>query len=916
MTALNARIQFNMTTGKMQKVSEKLSSGYKINRAADDAAGLSISEKMRRQIRGLTRGSQNVQDGISLTQVADGALNEIHVMIHRISELAVQSANGTNSEKDREALQQEVSQIKKEITRTFNTTDFNGMSLFRCPYVLGVSDNPHPNDIQMFNINTSGNQVTGSGGLIFNSKRYTWGEMGADVVNGIFQSDFETSFIGDDGGDITLKANKGDTVADIERYYQVTSDEEGVYVNNVPAARWPETSASGKWTGADTIIIDDNSYSFTYNGIDVSFTADDGDDRETVIERLNPDPLAEGWSMYFTVKAIPGVTYESAVKSQGGTMILDVKESNKHDIANYTYKLSADEDGVTVLQTNGNDGIAHRKIAWSEFVNVDTGEHFRFSDWGDTDEGSNPQTFDSLATYRYTDNTSTDMETPLSFTFTVKDEASKQGIIAGLNNITLSGGDVSAPLKIQGDADKGAVIIGARKFDFELQRDMLGRTFDDAMSPIEGTIIRTRVDLGTVNTYIKTHTMKELYVNKITEEYDENNQLISTNSEYVSLTNQQASDSYEYTDSVTGHKIREYYENNTGTFSFYYDNGSSKVSAYSYISSGIYGRDDSGATIGNDDEHLGYSEASLGSDGQKYIITSTGSSVDLVFNAFKYVYEYTNPSGEVVLNGEGYIEAGSPDFQENDFHIDSKVGVKDWKGRDVDTSDEKFNGPYVKTYGPPYRYGTAFARDEAWLTQDGSSRMGPSISVSYNNAYDSPDGSGSALSIVHTYIYPTAEATRTFTKYATNRGASYRTDYESISAPPPQKSLNIQSGPNMDDGIELTWDGMSLSTIALGGANVSTENGAVHTLSLTGRAIEIVSQARSRFGAYQNRLEHTMASIDNTAENVQAAESRIRDADLAKEMVEYFKHRTLEQVGESMISQANQSQQGVLNLLQ
>lgn len=99
-TAMNANRMLGLTTGSLSKSTEKLSSGYKINRAADDAAGLSISEKMRKQIRGLSQASTNAEDGISCVQTAEGALNEIHSMLQRMNELAVQSANGTNSESD------------------------------------------------------------------------------------------------------------------------------------------------------------------------------------------------------------------------------------------------------------------------------------------------------------------------------------------------------------------------------------------------------------------------------------------------------------------------------------------------------------------------------------------------------------------------------------------------------------------------------------------------------------------------------------------------------------------------------------------------------------------------------------------------------------------------------------------------
>ena len=125
LTAMNSNRMLGLTTASQAKSTEKLSSGYKINRAADDAAGLSISEKMRKQIRGLTQASANAQDGISTVQTAEGALNEVQDMLQRMNELAVKSSNGTNSEDDREYIQNEIDQLTTEIDRVSTTTKFN-----------------------------------------------------------------------------------------------------------------------------------------------------------------------------------------------------------------------------------------------------------------------------------------------------------------------------------------------------------------------------------------------------------------------------------------------------------------------------------------------------------------------------------------------------------------------------------------------------------------------------------------------------------------------------------------------------------------------------------------------------------------------------------------------------------------------
>ena len=131
MQAMNANRMLNVTTTQQSKATEKLSSGYKINRAADDAAGLSISEKMRKQIKGLDQASTNAQDGISAVQTAEGALTEVHSMLQRMNELAVQAANGTNSESDRSSIQDEIDQLTTEIDRVSETTKFNETYLLK-----------------------------------------------------------------------------------------------------------------------------------------------------------------------------------------------------------------------------------------------------------------------------------------------------------------------------------------------------------------------------------------------------------------------------------------------------------------------------------------------------------------------------------------------------------------------------------------------------------------------------------------------------------------------------------------------------------------------------------------------------------------------------------------------------------------
>lgn len=129
--AMNANRMLNINAKASSGSTEKLSSGYRVNRAADDAAGLAISEKMRKQIRGLTQGSRNAEDGISCVQTAEGALAEVQDMLQRMNELAVQAANGTNSVTDRKYIQDEIDQLVTEIDRVSETTKFNETYLLK-----------------------------------------------------------------------------------------------------------------------------------------------------------------------------------------------------------------------------------------------------------------------------------------------------------------------------------------------------------------------------------------------------------------------------------------------------------------------------------------------------------------------------------------------------------------------------------------------------------------------------------------------------------------------------------------------------------------------------------------------------------------------------------------------------------------
>ena len=166
LTAMNSNRMLGITQKSQAKATEKLSSGYKINRAADDAAGLSISEKMRKQIRGLTQASANAQDGISAVQTAEGALTEVHDMLQRMNELAVKAANGTNSKDDRDYIQAEVDQLVVEIDRVATTTKFNETYLLKGTNGTDVGKLSFKDASKATGLKTDGSDAFDSDGIV------------------------------------------------------------------------------------------------------------------------------------------------------------------------------------------------------------------------------------------------------------------------------------------------------------------------------------------------------------------------------------------------------------------------------------------------------------------------------------------------------------------------------------------------------------------------------------------------------------------------------------------------------------------------------------------------------------------------------------------------------------------------------
>ena len=938
MQSMFTQRQLGITGKSKSKSMEKLSSGYKINRAADDAAGLTISEKMRSLIRGLDKASENIQDGISFLQVGEGALGEVHDMIHRITELAIKSSNGTNTDQDREALDAEVQQIKKEMSRIYNSTEFNTLAIFKAPYIPDIDG--QPNDYELFN----GSNGSTPAGVLINHKRYTWDELGAPA--GVQNTDWvkEIKDSGNPDEIIRFKINAGDTRDKIHRVYIMEADDTGIKINGLYSGKWNDGSIQKSGT----------TYSWSYRGMDLSFSAEEGDSLSDIISKLNGDGITvNSWD------AIPaGADSKKAVSSSQDSMRINVTNDNKADIARWTYQIRADETGVGLVQTYGNDGLNHTKTNWGSFTNQNGGETFPISDWGTENEGANPVTLDSSAQYKYKDSASgKGLVDGIAFTFDFPtSEVNKDQAIVGLTQ-NLNGSSVNSPIASV-TSSSGARVTGYGGLNsFEFQRDQLLRDFGStgSSSAMNLTVERTLVSDGTVSDHELRLELSAAYAKKLLHtlkyyEYTYSDTPISTTfygtdgTTEINEADLPAGAHYDLTapegftridgDTVAGYGYdantgldanwkAEYHdsdspdnygkvvtreildENNsligyakltyreTRTYhidkTISYETVNGNIKNYVQDGSGGY-REESNSTYyimdsAGDSTSTGgdkYRTASASDTGQRYVQTGDDWIATDSYDLYHYTYSAKNSAGTTVMSA-----SNSSTF----INTNTTAGT-------ITIRDD--NGNRVTYYSEN--------NDRVLNTQIGN---GPGKYI--NLKYDATAGASSKTNTLT--VTPSGEAYRTFTKDARSAGAASDTNL-TVKVNPPQKVLNIQAGALKGQVITLEWPALTNSIVGISGAKVSSVGTSLATIAMAEDALDTISKVRSGFGAMQNRLESAYRIDRNTQENTQAAESLIRDTDMAKEAVKNAKENILLQAGTAMLSQANQSKQGILTLLQ
>lgn len=1012
--AINASRQYQINANKKAKDTEKLSSGYRINRAADDAAGLQISEKMRRQIRGLDRGLQNTMEGVSFIQVADGAMNEAHDMIQRISELSIQAANGTNSDSDREAIDHEIQQIKDAIDQIGEHTVFNEMKVFEGDYAT-MNIEGELKDLQLFD--ATYDNATGKvtyGGFIFHGTRVSWDTINPDLVSfnpstgkQVFHGGSFTYQIPGTSYQFIFLSKDGEGSPQIVRTLNVFADESGVFIDgehigwqdvkDEDGASFSKSNAhSGDW------YID-------YEGVKVHFflgtKIKNEHDMAKAINACRQGKISYTWQSEIT-----GQYSEQAVNMRMDRLqIHDDISATIHVPEDVCYTLragkneAADEDGVWLERADG--------------TRIDGS----FRSWKDMGilSWENGSYINNSFTYTYSDEDG-DSDTYISFDYYLSDVTSVDSVIDGLDGVLIHGQsfqtnystDVECELdsnilKMKSRANNHLTYeeekLAGRHFDDKFAEDVLAENiaYDKTNNAANlkykdaggNDLIDFQGDTSAMSDKFKNDMYKYLeYILKLKEKaalagqdpqkealrpgnlmdlvgsgnittsgyfdsivtIDENNMTMSdgsgfykpgvSGSQYPTAFIDFSNLGNTFTlDDLIGLGFNSTCKTCDNHYSIAFISGSAQkqtANGYGYN----YTSKDNNYILEIDIESLKANGVTDGVDLAKAIVEITSECYD--FHYTQYAAEGTRLY--VYDNREQNSEAPAATFDTKPFDYelnvnDYNLALKTDDGRNIDLTytydfgdavddvvvemkEDPTNGDYVridlidgshyfKKYDPADTSMAGLKRykmDVTYKNQNGSNAASLDEMIADYTNY--------ALEKMLTKTNVSMDATDyTYLNMLgdENPNVAIGANWEStiVESTDENEGIRIQNSAQFGDEIKIPRICLNSYVLNLDRAGAKTEQQALKTIKYTDYALAFLSKERSLYGAYQNRLEHTYKANSNTRENLQDAESKIRDTDMAEQMVSYALHNIVEQAAQSMLAQANHISDWVLQLL-
>lgn len=723
--AMNSQRQLSIVSGTVSKNAEKLSSGYKINRAADDAAGLSISEKMRRQIRGLTKATENAEDGISMVQIADGALSEVQDMLQRMNELCVQAANGTNAISDRQNIQDEVSQLITEIDRVAETTKFNET------YLLNGS------------LSKGGRGVYN---LAINNRKF-------EAIKDKYFDDKE-------------RIRREEEERRRKREEETWTALNGEYAGQKVSA---ETVANTK--GIKLVYIQDQVITTQIPGQDANIpnagaTADGYADLKNKLQNeIVPNAVEE------IIKA-----YAPAFDFLKGSSIgIGLRLAHTGDPVSGGGKLEKDTLAYVGIGhwSYADDTVLDNRLYYQLCVNLDN-----------TNQGN------------LTDQIRNELEVTIvhEMMHAFMDEALTNGMIGVVN----------------GKDDQSDQF--PKWFKEGMAQTAAGGYYDHNDWVNGGLKINPGSSLSDIQTALQNDPIGG------------------------------------------GSNASNYGSGYLACMYLGYLAGNKALSATG-IKSGL-------AKI------LG--DIRGGESLQEVIKKLTGETTIGAFEAGfagnTRVQQFVQDLTKLVDKGTGGVVG---DLKKTDNILDdtNNPGVSLFR---LDIKNDTVVNDYPKDY-------EVFVGGSATNVGKGGSTGVTGGSV----PWDKP------LQI--------AAGRKTITGFGS--------------------AIHAGTDADMNNKIHIYIDAMDAASIGVDQVDVRTEDLATLSIERVGLALSMVSAQRSELGACQNRLDHTISNLDNVVENTTASESQIRDSDMAKEMVAYSNANILQQAGQAMLAQMNQSSQGVLSLI-
>lgn len=993
--------QLNITTKNKSKAVEKLSSGYRVNRAADDAAGLSISEKMRYQIRGLDRGSKNTEEGISFIQVADGAMQEIHSMIQRIRELSVQASNDTNTTSDKQCINEEIKHIRNEINRVCADTEFNNQPVFENSAV-SIEIGRRPEDLQIFDAtyDDGTGQVT-YGGFIFHGERLTWDMIDPDMVKTdtitgeqIFLGGDYTYTDQDTGYTFQISCNVGDTVPKISRTINISADNKGVIVDGKHFSWYHLSDKDGKLLSDHTIHA--GIWNLNYQGTNIEFQV--GASANTVSDMAKAIN-----SMDYVCEIIySGVTEEKAVDAD---VIKNLRVSNN------LLNILGGSDKLDIRVRAGKDAVNQQDGIWLEKSDgtVIAGSYRTWASMGITSWNSGKDINSSYSYIYHDDDGSND--TYFSFEYNLSDVTSVDSVIDGLDNMVICSDGVTTKYGINTSVTipKDGNLISAthnhngENISFQEEK-VLGRDFDKKQ--INGV---ASTDLVYDS---KSSNVKAIFADA------NGNPVITYNGSTTQIEKELYTDLTSYISYVLSRKkalalngkdpqkedltkgdLSQIVGAGNITSSGYFDqvitidstsmkltNGAPGVDGVKYPGAYIDFSDFGNTYTADTLIGLGFNSTCKTCSNHYSIVFVEDASLSTTPQGYKYNYKSQNNDYALQIdinsinakNGEelasALIDIVSECF---DFHFTqyaaegSKLYIYDNRPSNSGTMDATFETkPHLdiykdvfsvslntndgKTLNFNYTYDYEDIKDDVIVEMvqdnngdyiqrgDGSyekydssdaSMVGSqryNLNVSYKKHSDSSvavgidelirDCTEGALTEMIQNSHVRLDA-KDYTYMQISGDESPNVAIKAVFTPNIaekylDKGLIIQNSSNSRDIVKIPRFSVNTSLLKLDDIDVESYEAAQNTIRCSDYAINYISSKRSLYGAYQNRLEYIYNNSRNTLENTQAAESRIRDADMAREMVSYSKSILLEQVTQTMLSQANQQKDSVRQLLQ